>query len=186
MPAVGQDGMLAPAIVDCDSEPGCDSIDANTVRVGRVRGEGGYADRPGIEIGMPDEPRLRSREVGMLRESAAPRAWRRRSRASPCWRGCTSRHSRDRGATIPTSTPHDRCRARHHRAPGRASRTPDRGIHARSRAVPSPARRGAPILAGKARETARRAAAAVRRQAGFVLQRIMICQFHDITRRVTA
>ena len=90
MPAIGQDDMLASNRVGRNREPGGDPVDADTVRVGRVRRLGVNGNCPGIEIGMPDDPRLRGLEVGMLGESAAPRAWHRRCRASPCWHVHTS------------------------------------------------------------------------------------------------
>ncbi len=184
--SVRQDRMLAPLRIDRDREPRRKLVDAEAIAIGWICGLGSNAERPRVEIGMPNEPRLRGREVGMFRESAAPRAWRRRSRASRSWRACTSRRSRDRGAAIPTSAPRDRCRARRHRAPDHANRTPCRGIHPASRAAPAPARRCMPILPGRNHGTAWRAIAAICRQAGFALQLTVICQFHYKTRRVTA
>lgn len=80
----------------------CDPVDAQAVGMGRVHRLGDDADRPGIEIGMPDDPGRGCRSVRMLGESAAPiGAGSRGSQGRrPAWRRSRAharQHSRARG-----------------------------------------------------------------------------------------
>lgn len=107
--SVAQYRMLAPAFVHY-AQPGghCGWIDRVLVgQLGRNR-----IDRqcPGIEAGVPDQPRVRRRDARILGESEAPRpgppGWQHRW--SACWQRRAIPRSPDRDAAIPTSFRPDR------------------------------------------------------------------------------
>ncbi len=78
----------------------CGRIDAITIALARRQQR--QTQYFGIMIGMPKDPRVRGRDVGMLSENAAPIGQDRRPRA--CWRvpRRARQYSRCRAAAIPT------------------------------------------------------------------------------------
>jgi hypothetical protein len=83
MPAVAQDGVLAPVGIRNQRQPrGKDARIDHVAFIARSR-LGLDQDRAGIEIDMPDQPRLGSGDCGIFRESEAPRTARLASCSHP-------------------------------------------------------------------------------------------------------
>jgi hypothetical protein len=111
--AIRQDHMFAALRIARDRQPWRELVDMDAVGVGRFGRTRADAERARIERGTPDDPRLGCDAVRMFGESEAPTVLdlfplKPRSRALRCSRVHTRRHSRDRGAAIPTSAPSDR------------------------------------------------------------------------------
>ena len=72
MPAVAQHRMLAACRIADDGQPALDPLRIERVGIAPVGRPRADAQRSGIEIGMPDDPRVGGRDVRVFRESAPP------------------------------------------------------------------------------------------------------------------
>ena len=72
MPAIGKYGMVTTFGVGGDRQPACQHCGIETIGgVGRsVHGDNAQCAR--VEIGMPDDPRVRGRKLRMFVESGSP------------------------------------------------------------------------------------------------------------------
>lgn len=122
-PTVGQDRVLAAVAIDGDGEPRRQLLERQRIGITGAGRFGRDPERSGIEIGMPDEPCLGRRAIGVFGESAASRSSDRRAPfpTSRRWRARTRPRSRDRDAAIPTSARPGRCHAVRHKSATSAS-----------------------------------------------------------------